>query len=275
MRHAASRLSILALLLALAGAVQAQSATPGCPRIISQSPYITQTLQWLGLEHCIVGASRYDTLGVPGTGGILDPDAEAIALLQPELMLNTDWLPAEQWQALAPAGTRALTLHGFDTMAQMEDNIRRIGQAAGLPDAAERTAAFAAEWRRQARQVQGGGRRALLLSACSGTPYSFGTNTWLHDLFSQAGFTVAESAENLRHLHADAVINDIGILADTLKAEVLFVFERQAAQQCQLIRPQRPLPIVTLDGDSFLHPAPAATLRGLAELQAKRAQWSR
>lgn len=268
----ARTLPLVFLLFALAST--AQSTLAACPRIVSQSPYITQTLQWLELEPCIVGVGRYDTLDLPRTGGILDPDAEAIALLQPQLMLNTDWLPADKWQALAPAGTQAVTLHGFDTMAQMEDNIRRIGVAAGLTDADDRAAAFSAAWRTRAAEVRGADRRVLLLSACSGTPYSFGRHTWLHDLFSQAGFTVVETEEKLRHLRALAPISDIGALADTLNAEVLFVFERRDAQQCQLIRPQRPLPIVLLDGDNFLHPAPAATLRGLTELQAKRAQWS-
>jgi len=271
MRRTTHALALFALLLALAGT--AQSAA--CPRIISQAPYITQTLHWLGLQPCIVGVNRYDTLELPRTGGILDPDREAIGLLQPQLLLNTDWLPAAEWQSMAPAGARALTLHGFEGMQQIEDNIRRIGHAADLSDADDRAAAFAAAWRSRAATINGAGRRVLLLSACSGTPYSFGRDTWLHDLFTQAGFTVVETETRLRHLRGDAAIGDIATLADTLHADVLFVFERRTAQQCQLIRPQHPLPIVTLDGDSFLHPAPAAVLRGLAELHEKRAQWNR
>ena len=30
-----------------------------CPRIISQSPYISEMLDYPGMKHCIVGVSRY------------------------------------------------------------------------------------------------------------------------------------------------------------------------------------------------------------------------
>jgi ABC-type Fe3+-hydroxamate transport system substrate-binding protein len=262
-----NRLLTLAMLLCLSAPAAA------CPRIVSQAPYITRTLQWLGLEPCIVGVGNYDTLDLPHTGGVLDPDADAIALLQPQLMFNADWLEEARWQALAPPTARAVTLHGFLSMAEVEENLRIVGRAAQLDDAEARAASFAQAWRAAAAQVQGNGRRVLLLSACSGTPYSFGKNSWLHDLFTAAGFTVAEDAERLRHLRPGETITDIGTLADRQQAEVLFVFERKAAQQCALIRPQRPLPIVSLDGENFLHPAPSL-LEGLAELQAKRAQWS-
>lgn len=269
MKRTTRALPLFALLLILAGTAQ---STP-CPRIISQAPYITRTLQWLGLEPCIVGVGNYDTLDLPRTGGVLDPDADAITLLQPQLMFNADGLEETRWQALAPPAAHAVTLHGFLSMAEVEENLRVIGRAARLADAEARAASFAQAWRAAAAQVHGNGRRVLLLSACSGTPYSFGRNTWLHDLFTAAGFTVAEDAERLRHLRPGEEITDISTLADRQQAEVLFVFERKAAQQCALIRPQRPLPIVTLDGGNFLHPAPSL-LDGLAELQARRVQWS-
>lgn len=53
----------------------------------------------------IVGVSRYDTLPLPPTGGALDPDA-------------------------APPGAKALRLHGFQRMAQVEENLRLVGMAA-------------------------------------------------------------------------------------------------------------------------------------------------
>ncbi|UQB41556.1 hypothetical protein JX580_07650 [Thiomicrospira microaerophila] len=57
-----------------------------CPRIISQSPYITHQLDYLGIKHCIVGASRYNKeLGVTDTGGLLDPNQPAIQSLKPDL----------------------------------------------------------------------------------------------------------------------------------------------------------------------------------------------
>ncbi|MFO8023833.1 MAG: hypothetical protein R6U90_01690, partial [Thiohalophilus sp.] len=82
------RYSLLASLLFLS--IPANTTTD-CPRIISQSPYITHTLDWLGLKDCIVGASRYDQLEVPETGGVMDPDGEIIASLEPAILFTSDW----------------------------------------------------------------------------------------------------------------------------------------------------------------------------------------
>ncbi|MBD3610048.1 MAG: ABC transporter substrate-binding protein, partial [Gammaproteobacteria bacterium] len=68
-----------------------QANAQECPRIISQSPYITHTLEWMGLKSCIIGTSRYDKLGLPTTGGVLDPDAEAIDSLMPDVIFTSDW----------------------------------------------------------------------------------------------------------------------------------------------------------------------------------------
>jgi iron complex transport system substrate-binding protein len=161
----------------LAAAAVETAAAASCPRIVSQSPYLTHTLRWLGLAECIVGASRYGTLGVTATGGVTDPDYAAIAVLEPDLMLTSDWTNGEQWRQRAPEGTRALVLDGFESMAGIAENLRLIGEAAGLDRVGERVAAFRRGWQRRADAVAGNGRRVLLLSACSGHPYSFGRRT--------------------------------------------------------------------------------------------------
>ena len=61
-----------------------------CPRIISQSPYISEMLDYLDMGHCIVGVSRYSKRDLPHTGGILDPDAEAIDALMPDLIITSN-----------------------------------------------------------------------------------------------------------------------------------------------------------------------------------------
>lgn len=263
----AMRRFVVALLLLASGAHAAD-----CPRIISQAPFITKTLQWLGLQRCIVGVSRYDALDLPRTGGLLDPDADTIALLQPQLLLGSDWIPAAKWRAMAPAGAAAITLHGFQSMDQIEENLRVIGRAVHLPDADQRAAAFGNSWRRAAAQVHGDGRRVLLLSACSGSGYSFGRKTWLYDLFTKAGFDVVETAATIRQLTPAAPIADVNTLIATLHPQVLFLFERSDTKQCRLLLPKTPLRIVALDSDHFLDPAPTLLL-GLDDLRTRRAQW--
>jgi len=245
-----------------------------CPRIVSQSPYITHQLAWLGLQDCIVGASRYEsTIKVPDTGGVLDPDSPAIAALKPDFVITSNWTPPEKLAAITPPGTRGIGLASFQSMDQITQNLRELGKLAGLPDADTRATTFDRLWRKKAAAIHGDGRRVLLLSSCAGTAYSFGQNTWLAQLFSEAGFVVADPSSGVRHLPPAATAEATTQLIKELRPEIIFVFTRQIASTCGMV----PLPpgtlLVALDGDKFLHPAPVL-LEGLDALQAARSQWA-
>lgn len=250
------------------------AAEANCPRIVSQSPYITRSLQWLGLEKCIVGVSRYDTLALPHTGGVLDPDADIIAALQPQLLFTSNWTPAEMLNEVTPAGTQSYRLDGFESMTQVEENLLVIGRAAQLTDIEQRVAQFHQQWRAAAAAINGNGQRVLLLSSCSGAPYSFGRERWLSDLFNAAGFVVVESEPKIRHLRPGEEVATLNALINQRQPELLFIFERTLQPQCAFIKPKTPIRIISLDGEKFLHPAPVV-LEGLAELASKRTEWSR
>ena len=262
-------LLILFLFATLSGTAQAD-----CPRIVSQSPYITRSLQWLGLESCIVGVSRYDTLQRPQTGGVLDPDADLIAVLEPDLLFTSDWTSEEKLAAVTPQGTRSFRLHGFGSMAEIEDNLRLIGREAGISDIDKRVADFHRQWTSLAAEIKGNGKRVLLLSACSGMPYSFGKERWLSDLFTHAGFVNVETAEKIRHIRPGEELTTLNALINELQPELLFIFERKQNKQCTFIKPKTPLTIINLDGEKFLNPAPIL-LQGLAELKQHRSQWEK
>jgi iron complex transport system substrate-binding protein len=264
-----NKLLALLSLLFIVPVVHADS----CPRIVSQSPYITKSLQWLGLEQCIVGVSRYDTLERPHTGGVLDPDAGAIAALAPQLLFTSNWTPAATLAEVAPEGTASYRLDGFASMAQVEENLLTIGYAAHLSDIDERVARFHRQWRDAAKAIHGDGQRVLLLSSCSGMPYSFGKERWLADLFTEAGFVVAETEPEIRHIRPGEEVATINALLNQLQPQLLFIFERTLQPQCAFIKPKTPIRIISLDGEKFLHPAPAV-LEGLAELASKRNEWS-
>lgn len=257
------RALVLVLLWSMAPAVEA-----ACPRIVSQSPYITYTLDWLGLKDCIVGVSRYDTLDRPRTGGILDPDKDAIAVLKPDLMFTANWIDADAWQAAAPTGAKAVRLDGFRSMRQVEENLNTIAKASGQPKAKARAVVFPKAWREKAKAVHGNGRRVLLLSACSGAPYTFGPDTWLHDLFSEAGFTNVETHPRLRHLRVENPVAALDDLIGKLRPAFVIVFERKYSDQCAAILPRTGVRIIALDGEQFLHPAPVL-LDGLDTLAAR------
>ncbi len=250
----------------------AQAAEPNCPRIISQSPYLTKSLQWLGLGQCIVGASRYDRLDLPRTGGVMDPDIDAIELLAPDLIFTSNWTRPERLKAATPEGARSFRLDGFGSMAQIEENLRLMGREAGLDDIEQRVGAFHKEWSELAQGVNGNNKKILLLSACSGSPYSFGQQRWLSDLFSHAGFINVETVEKIRHIKAGEEVTTLNALINELQPELLFIFERKASKQCAFIAPKTPLRIIHLDGEKFLHPAPVL-LDGLRELQQQRNKW--
>ncbi|MDY6978529.1 MAG: ABC transporter substrate-binding protein [Pseudomonadota bacterium] len=250
------------------------NATPDCPRIISQSPYITHTLNWLGLKDCIVGASRYDQLEVPDTGGVMDPDGEIIASLEPDILFTSDWTGPQELAAITPTNSRAYRLQGFQSMAQIEQNLRTIIAATDRNDLSPRIEQFSRKWREAAKQLETEGNRALLLSSCSGQPYSFGRETWLYDLFTSAGFEVVETHRRIRHLQPGREIEDLTGLLNRYEPEILFIVERNIGRNCNMLMPEVPVRIVTLDGEQFLHPAPVL-LKGLAQLHSRQSEWQR
>lgn len=243
----------------------APHAADACPRIVSQSPYITHTLQWMGLGDCIVGVSRYSKLDLPKTGGIFDPDHTAIAALEPDLLLTSHWTKAEIWSGLTPKGARSARLKGFGSMDEVAENIRIIGKLADVTAADEMAAQFSKQWRTLASGLQNRGQRVLLLSACSGNPYSYGKGSWLHQLFSKAGFKVVEP-KRLRAVKMGEKIDTLASLIDELKPEKILLFSRKDATQCALLQSRLPIQITPLDGDIFLHPAPTL-LDGLLQIQ--------
>ncbi|HEX8962883.1 MAG TPA: hypothetical protein VF801_07750 [Rhodocyclaceae bacterium] len=249
-------------LLLAACLAAALPATAACPRIVSQSPYVTYALEWMGRSDCIVGVSRYDSRDLPRTGGVMDPDADMIALLDAQLIVTSDWAKPETWQAAVPRGARLLRVGGFDSMAGVETMLREIGQAAAVPDIDARVERFAADWRAAAARIDGGGRRVLLVSACTGTPYSFGRGTTLFDLFSRAGFTVAETAAKIHQLPPDQLARWV----DQVKPDLVFAFSNRWDAACNAALARPGIRVVPLDGELFYHPGPRL-IEGLAQLQ--------
>ncbi len=258
---------LLFLLLSLA-ALSVQAAQD-CPRIVSQSPYITRALAWLGLERCIVGVSRYDVIDLPRTGGVIDPDVDAIALLEPQLMITSNWTKAETWQATAPPGATALRVDGFRGMAGVERMLREIGRAAGVKDIDARVDRFAADWRAAAQRVGGSGRRVLILSACSNKPYSFGRDTTLHELFTAAGFAVVADHDSIRNFDPDKPGGDVAAWIGERKPDYLFALKNRRQdneEACNVAIAMPGIPILPLDGPLFTHPGPDL-LKGLEQLR--------
>ncbi|MCG8341716.1 MAG: ABC transporter substrate-binding protein [Chlorobiales bacterium] len=247
------------LLLAIAGCSSHE------PRIISQSPYITHTLKYLCQEENIVGVSRYDLLDRPRTGGILDPEKEAIAGLEPDYIFTSDWTAPAILHEVTPEGAKAVVLQGFHEMEEIEDNIRVIAKILGLPEGERKADEFAAAWKRNAKEVKGEGRKALLLSSCKGEPFSFGRNTYLYDLFSVAGFSLVEKHPSIRHVNKSGDISSVDELLRITEPDIVFVLQDNE-HGCSVDMSEGDYKVVLLNGEHFVYPAPVL-MDGIADLK--------
>lgn len=248
-------------------------AQPECPRIISQSPYISEMITYLGMEQCIVGVSRYSKRDLPRTGGILDPDIAAIDALMPDLIITSDWSKEETLKAATPKGAKAIRLKSFNKMHQLEENMLTIIKATNWQQTTPKVELFKKVWRSKVKQVKGNNKKVLLLSSCSGNAYSFGPNSRLYDLFTQAGFNVVETKEKIRHVREGEEIKHITGLLDHYQPDLLFIFEQRLKKQCQMMTPKVPVHILSFDGDVFLHPN-TKILTGLDMLINKKHMWN-
>lgn len=264
--------TLLLLVLYLPFSVFAAESNKECPRIISQSPYISEMLSYLGMEHCIVGVSRYSKRDLPRTGGILDPDIAAIDALMPDLIISSDWSKEETLKKATPKGAKAIRLRSFNKVDQLEKNMLTIIKETHWQQALPKVTSFKKAWRAKVKQINGNNKKVLLLSSCSGNAYSFGPNSRLYDLFTQTGFNVVETKEKIRHVRDGEEIKHITGLLNRYQPELLFIFERRLKKQCQMITSKVPVSILSFNGELFLHPN-TKILDGLDLLIKKKQRW--
>ena len=242
-------------------------ALAACPRIVSQSPYLTAALEWLGQGKCIVGVSRYDKHDLPKTGGVIDPDADVLAILQPDLLVTADWAKPETLAQRLPDGTRSLRLGGFGSIAESEAVLHTLAVASGMSGADAQVRRFRREWQAAAKAVGGKGEKVLVLSACSGAPYAFGRQHYIGDAFAKAGFNVVDRAARVRHLRQGEEIADIPALVARFTPDIVFSLSHESSIACNAALATVKVRIVSLKGENFFHPGPSLP-KGYRELAA-------
>ncbi|MFC5302269.1 hypothetical protein [Azospira restricta] len=257
---------LLRLLLPLLTLAAFDAAAADCPRIVSQSPYLTIALDWLGRGDCVVGVSRYDERQLPHTGGVSDPDAAAIAALAPDLIVTSMLTAPDTLAAVTPAGARSLRLGGYRSLAESEQMVAALAAASGSEEAAARARRFSRELQQRLAAMPARQRRILLVSACATRPYSYGRNTMLGDLAEKAGFTLAESAEGIHHLHDGEPIDSIPALVAATRPDIVVNLMTRAENHCDARLGALPVTLLMLPGDNFFHPGPRL-LEGLDELK--------
>lgn len=118
---------------------------PAVPRrVVSLAPSMTDIVIALGKTDRLVGVTRFDDApevnGIPRVGGFLDPSAEAVVALRPDLVLwFTDAGAAPAVERLAALGIPVLALPVV-SVADVLASCRAVGAALGDRDAGARLA---------------------------------------------------------------------------------------------------------------------------------------
>jgi iron complex transport system substrate-binding protein len=119
---------------------------PAVPRrVVSLAPSATDMVIALGLADRLAGVTRFDDAPevktLPRVGGFLDPSAEAVVALRPELVLwITDGGAMPAVSRIAELGIPVLAIPVV-SVADVLASCRAIGAALGAPEAGERLAA--------------------------------------------------------------------------------------------------------------------------------------
>ena len=109
-------------------------------RIVSQAPSVTETLFALGLGDRVVGVTRYcdyppEARGRPQTGGVHDPNFEAILALRPDLVVLAEGR-SDNLQSFRKLGLPALAVEHRNVEGILE-SIQTIGRACGAEERAQ------------------------------------------------------------------------------------------------------------------------------------------
>jgi iron complex transport system substrate-binding protein len=131
-----ARPATLALGVALGCLVSLCAQGPVPARIVSTSPSITETLFALGLGSHVVGVSQYcrfppEVVGLPKVGTFLQPDAERIVALRPDLV----FVHEEAGLLTARLATMHIRAVGVEegSLESVFIAIREIATGAGVP----------------------------------------------------------------------------------------------------------------------------------------------
>jgi len=155
-------------------------------RIVSLAPSATETLRALGGLDRVVGATHHcRDVDATRVGGWLDPDYDAVAALDPDLVVTSDDLQAEVAADLRERG-REVFHAAPATLGDVVESFAALGAAAGLPKAGNDLA-----WRARSRLdrvrdlVAGRPRPVVYAEEWSEPPMAAGN--WVPEAIETAG----------------------------------------------------------------------------------------
>ena len=182
------------LALAACGGPDASARAPERParRIISLVPSVTESIVALGATQRLIARTDYDTqpelAGLPSIGGGTTPNLEAMADLEPDLVITWAKLtPAAVNDRLGQLGIRTYN-RDIRTIADIMGVIDDMGDALGIPGRADSlTGAIQEELDEVRRSVSALPRPSVFVLLWDDPPMTTGPGTFVHEAVEIAG----------------------------------------------------------------------------------------
>lgn len=177
-------------------------------RIVSLAPAATVTCRELGVADRLVGITahcRAELDGDPAVlGGWLDPDLDALATLDPDLVCTSDALQAEVRDAIR---ARGIPVHHMDarTLPAVIDGFAALGDAIGRSAAGERLATRSRERLDRVRERATDATPTVYCEEWHDPPMAAGN--WVPELVAAAGghHPFVDSGDRSRAVTREAV----------------------------------------------------------------------
>ncbi|KVL13225.1 hypothetical protein WL02_30965 [Burkholderia ubonensis] len=237
-----------------------------CPRIVSQAPYITETLAWLGKADCVVGVSSFDARkDLPQTGGLLDPDYAAIAALHPDVVLLAEHvMPADApplpavWRDREFEHVRVVRVFGFQSVDQIVSNVYEIASAVGMADAVARRdeirRRFDEKFAALSEKKRVSGNVAVLTN-CTNSPAIIGRDSFINDALNRSGFAVTPVAKTIVE-SGDETFRQLRRYWDDNHIAAVILLSDRLRPNCVRSVQARPIPLYPVGTDTLYSPSP-------------------
>jgi ABC-type Fe3+-hydroxamate transport system substrate-binding protein/adenosylcobinamide amidohydrolase len=212
-------------------------------RIISLSPFITESLYLLGVQDKIVGSTIYDR--TPGSknrtkvGSLLEINMEKIIALKPDIILATDLTPIQQIHALRKHGFKVEVFSFWKNLNTMLSEFERLGRIVGKKEKAEEIVEkVKTEINQLRKKINGLPKPKVIVEIGINPLWVAPRNSFINDYITLAGGinvgpekTGLISREEVLHLNPDVIIiTDMGFAAEKEKEKWLSYSTLQAAR---------------------------------------------